>query len=88
MATYMNRVFGEDSIRGKVTDGDGVPAKLELCVSIGEFEMGQTILEVFTGTYPEAKYQMIVLDFTAAHALKLALDVALSMHSADMLSKG
>jgi hypothetical protein len=84
MATYMNRVFGEDAIRGKVTDGDGTPAKLELCVSIGEFEMGQTLLEIHT----EKTYEMIVLDFTAAHALKMALDDALSMHTEDMLSSG
>lgn len=80
----MNRVIGEEHTRltrGTVTDGDGRPGRLEVCVSIGEFEEGQTIVEVFTF----GEYQMICLDFTAAHAFKMALDDALNIHAEHML---
>ena len=86
MGTYMNRVIGEEHTRltrGSVTDGDGDPASLEVCVSIGEFDEGQTIIEVHApGEYG---YQMVCLDFTAAHALKMALDDALRIHVEHML---
>ena len=89
MGTYMNRVIGEDAVRGDVadgvrgvvTDGDGAPARLEVCVSIGEFDEGQTVIEV----HAPGEYQMVCLDFTAAHALKIALDDALRIHADHML---
>ncbi len=79
---YMNRVIGEDGLRGHVTNGDGDPGRLEVCVSVGEFDDGMTIIEAFT----KDGYEMLCLDFTAAHSLKMALETALNIHTHHMVS--
>lgn len=73
MATYMNR-----AIEDGVTDSDGKPSKVTVCASIGEFE--GTLLEVEV----PGGYQMVELDFTAAHRLMLALQDALNIHAAQV----
>jgi hypothetical protein len=69
MATFMNRTI-ED---GVLFDEDG-KGKVEVCVSIGEFE--GTLLSVWG-----MSHDMVELDFTAAHKLMLALQDALNIHS-------
>jgi hypothetical protein len=72
LASYMNR-----TIEDGVTDADAQPRVLNLCVSVGEFEPMQTILEISdSGTY-----EMVCLDFAALCSLKVACEDALRIHT-------
>lgn len=72
MATYMNR-----EIEDGVTYDENKPAKIEVCVSIGEFPDGETELSITAGN----DFLMIGLDFTAAHRLLTALQDAFNIHA-------
>lgn len=71
-ATYMNR-----EITDGVTTDESDPAKIEVTVSIGEFPDGETELSITT----TRGFEMVGLDFTAAHRLMLALQDALNIHA-------
>jgi hypothetical protein len=87
--TFMDRIIGDrpvsqhhttapDLSGSKVTDADGGTAYLEVTVSIGEFDPGQTVIG-FTSKLDG--YVSIGLDFTATHRLMCALQDALNIHA-------
>lgn len=87
MSTYMNRVIGQGTsllspedipTAGEVTDGDGGAARIELCVSVGEFDTA--ILAYFA----EGEYAQAGLDLLAVLALRDACNDALAIMSEHM----